>query len=330
MNNRRKLIAALGAGALAAPFGSFAQTQGKVWRVGFLSGRLRPASIEASALGGFSQGMRELGYVEGKNLAIEWRFAEGRYELFAELGAELVRLKVDAIVLGAPNAVPPLKKLTSTIPIVMGYSTDPVGNGFVASLARPGGNVTGLASSAEDTAPKHLELLASVVPRLSRVGFLMRPGNTNSLPVLNSLRISAKSVGLTVVPTEVQNAQEIPVAIAALAKQRVGALAVVPDALFNSHLREIAENAIRNRLPSIYPQSEYSEVGGLMSYGESLKEFYRRSAFYVDKILKGAKPADLPVEQPTKFELVVNMKTAKALGIKFPDSIMVRVERVIK
>jgi putative ABC transport system substrate-binding protein len=328
---RREFITLLGRAAVAWPLAARAQQPGKVWRIGVLSGRLRPSSIDSSPLGGFTQGMRELGYIEGRDFVIEWRFAEGRYELISALAAELVRLNVDVIVPVIPAAVHPLQGMTTTIPIIMGTSIDPVGNSFVTSLARPGGNVTGLASSSDDVSPKQLELLAMIVPGLSRVGLLMNPGNqTNNAPVMKSVQMTAEKAGLSIVPVEATNTQEIGTAFATLTKERVGAVMVVTDALFNSSLKLIAEFAISNRMPSIYSQGEYAEVGGLMSYGDSLREFLRHTASFVDKIFKGAKAADLPIEQPTKFSLVVNRKTADALGLTIPPQLFVLAEQIIE
>ena len=274
--------------------------------------------------------MRELGYIDGRNLVIESHFAEGKYELISALAAELVRLNVDVIVVVTPSAVRPLQGMTTTIPIVMGFSTDPVGNGFATSLARPGGNVIGLASSSDDASPKQLELLTMVVPGLSRVGVLMNPGSLNSLPVMKSVQMAAQNGGLSIVPVEAANTQEIGAAFATLTKERVGAVMTAPDAFFNSNLKLIAELAISHRMPSIYSQGEYSEAGGLMSYGESLREFLRRAASFVDKIFKGAKAADLPIEQPTKFTLVINRKTANTLGLTIPQQLLMFAERVIE
>jgi putative ABC transport system substrate-binding protein len=299
-------------------------------RVGVLSGRLRPISIEASALGGFTQGMRELGYSEGRDFVVEWRFAEGRYEVISALAAELVRLDVDVIVVVTPSAVRPLQGMTTTIPIVLGFSTDPVGNGFVTSLARPGGNVTGLASSSDDASPKQLELLTLMVPGLSRVGILLNPGSLNNSPMIKSVQMAAQKAGLSIVPVEAANAPEIDAAFATLTKERVGAVITVPDAFFNSNLKLIAELAISNRMPSIYSQGEYAEAGGLMSYGESLREFLRHAASFVDKIFKGAKAADIPIQQPTKFTLAVNRKTADTLGLTIPQQLLMFADHVIE
>jgi putative ABC transport system substrate-binding protein len=328
--HRRDFITLVGGAVAMWPLAARTQQPGKMRRVGVLSGRLRPTSIEASALGGFAQGMRELGYIEGRDFVIEWRFAEGKYEAISALAAELVRLDVDVIVVITPPAVRSLQGMTTTIPIVMGFSTDPVGNGFVTSLARPGGNITGLASSSDDASPKQLELLTMIVPGLSRVGVLTNPGSLNSLPVMKSIQVAAQKIGLSIVPVEAANTQEISDAFATLTKERVGAVMTAPDAFFNSNLKLIAELAIGNRMPSIYSQGEYTEAGGLMSYGQNLRDFLRHAASFVDKIFKGAKATDLPIEQPTKFTLVVNRKTADTLGLTIPQQLLMFADHVIE
>jgi putative ABC transport system substrate-binding protein len=305
-----------------------AQQSGKTWRIGFISGASR-ASIE-NALSGFSDGMRELGYVEGKDFTIEWRFAEGVYDRFPQIAEELLRLKVDFFVLGTPAAIAAVRQATKTIPIIMGYSTDPVGNGFVESLVRPGGNITGLASSSEDTAPKQIELLATAVPGLMRMGVLVNPRNPNSLPVLRNARAAAEAVRIGVTPVQAQTPEEIEGAFEALARGGAQALMVTSDGFFTSQRERLVALALRNRLPSIFAQREYVEAGGLMSYGESLREFFRRAASFVDKIIKGAKPADLPIEQPALFKLVINRRTAEALGISVPPQLYLFAEEVIE
>jgi putative ABC transport system substrate-binding protein len=327
---RREFITLLGVAASTWPLAARAQQPGKVWRVGFLAGGTRPATLESTFYSGFAKGMRELGYVEGRDFVIEWRFAEGKYEHFSNLAAELVRLKVDVIVLGAASAVRPAQQVTMTIPIVMATSTDPVGSGFVASLARPGGNTTGLASSQEDFAPKHLELLMATVPNLSRVGFLMNPDGTAWASILKIAQATVEKARLNPVLVEARNEQEIAKAFAALTTERVEAVMVMADPLFMTHRRQIAELALQGRLPTIFARREYVEVGGLMSYGESVAEFYRRSASYVDKIFKGAKPADLPVEQPSRFIFSINRKTAETLGITIPALLFMFADEVIE
>ena len=274
--------------------------------------------------------MRELGYVEGRDFIIEWRSAEGRYERLYDLAAELARLKVDVILSGSPPAVRPTQQATTTIPIVMGYSVDPVGNGFVASLSRPGGNTTGLTGSTDDTAPKLLDLLTTMVPGLSRVAVLTNPTNPSSLAVMKNARSAAQKASLVLVPAEARNPQQIDEVFADLAKERVTAVMVGGDAMFYVQRQQLAQLALGNRMASVFPLREYAAAGGLMSYGESLREFYRRAASFVDKIFKGAKPGDLPIEQPTRFNLVINRKTADALRLTIPPQLYVFADEVIE
>jgi putative ABC transport system substrate-binding protein len=330
MNNRRKLLVALGAGALTAPLASFAQQQSKVWRVGFLSPRSRPASLDSDMFGAFTNGMRELGYVEGKNLVIEWRFADGKYERFPGLAAELVQLKVDVIVTGGPTATGAAQKVTTTIPIVMGNSTDPVREGYVKSLSHPSGNITGLSNITADIGPKHLEMLLSMVPKLSRVAVLVNPTNSSHAMILKNVQSAAQRTSTKILPVEARTAPEIEQAFSAMARGKAGAVIVPRDALFTDQRRHIAELAAKHRLPSISALLEYVEAGGLIGYGSSVNEMGRRAATYVDKIFKGAKPGDLPVEQPTIFELVINRKTAKGLGLTIPQSLLISADKVIE
>jgi ABC-type uncharacterized transport system substrate-binding protein len=302
----------------------------KVRRIGFLAGGSRPVTVNSNPYGAFPRGMRELGYVEGRDFIMEWRFAEGRFELFPDLAAELVRLNVDVIVLGTPVAVRPVQQATKTIPIVMATSTDPVGSGYAASLAHPGGNTTGLASSQDDIAPKQIELLAMLVPGLSRIGFLINPASSFHHLVLKIAEGAAQRAGAVLVPAQVQNPQDLVTAFAMLTNEGVGAVMLSGDPLFLSQRQRIAEIALKSRLPTIFTQREYVEVGGLMSYGESLADFYRRAAFYVDKIFKGAKPADLPIQQPTKFYTAINRKTAEALALTIPLQLFVLSDEVIE
>jgi putative ABC transport system substrate-binding protein len=304
-----------------------AQPTGKVRRIAFLSGGSRES---ADVIAGFPQGMQDLGYVEGKDFVIEYRFANSNYNTFSGFANEFVRSGVDVFVLGTMAAVRPVREVTSTIPIVMGYSTDPVGNGFAQSLARPAGNVTGLAGSADDSAPKQLELLRSVVPNLSRVGYLSNPGNPNSSSTLAAVRAAASSMKLTVAAVELRNPAEIEAAFTVFAKDRVQAIAAAGDALFMVQRSRIAELALAHRLPSMFVQREYVIAGGLMSYGENLKDFFRRAATFVDKIFKGAKPGELPIEQPTQFKLAINRKTADALGITIPTQLYIFADEVIE
>jgi putative ABC transport system substrate-binding protein len=276
----------------------------------------------------FVQGMREAGYTEGKHFLVEWRFAEGRYDALPKLAAELIELKVDVIVLGTPAAVRAVQQATSTIPIVMAYSVDPVGSGFVASLAHPGGNTTGLASSLDESLPKQMELMAAVVPNLTRIGIVSNPRNRHT-SALSTAEVSARTSGLVLVSVDATNSQELADAFSALGKERVGAAIILSDAFFNTERQRIAELAVSNRVATIFSQRQYVADGGLMSYGEALAEFFRRAAFYIDKLIMGAKPGDLPVEQPTRFFLVINLKTAKALGLTVPPTLMARADEVI-
>ena len=331
MNTRRKLLIALGASALTVPLASFAQQQGKVWRVGFLGQRSRSTASNPNPIyDTFLQRMRELGYVEGKNLVVEWRFADGNNERLPGLAAELVQLNVDVIVAAGSSSTRAAQKATATIPIVMGNSGDPVGSRLVASLARPGGNITGLTSLSDDLAVKHFEMLRSMVPKLSRMAVLLNPTSLSHAQVLKSIQAAAQKTGVKIQPVQVQNPQEIESAFSTMVRQNAGAAIVVNDGWFTQQNRLLAELAVKNRLPSITLRREYVEAGGLMSYGPSFTDLYRRAATYVDKILKGAKPGDLPVEQPTRFELVVNLKTAKALGLAIPASVLARADQVIE
>jgi ABC-type uncharacterized transport system substrate-binding protein len=325
---RRDFISFLGGVMTGWPLAARAQQPGKVWRVGFLSGGA-PAAL-GPILTGFPQGMRELGYVEGKDFTIEWRFAEGNYDRIPGFAAEFVRLKVDVIVVATAAAIRIVQQATTTIPIVMSYSTDPVGNGFVASLARPGGNTTGVASSTDDSAPKQLELLATIAPNVERIGLIGNPDNPNHSSLLQRAEAAARTAGLLVIPLDVRNAEEIENAFAAMPRERVQAILVGADAMMLTERRRIAELALAARLPSVFVQRENVEVGGLMSYGESIKEFNRRAAVFVDKIFKGAKPGELPIEQPTRFHLVINRKTADALGVSIPPQLYILADEVIE
>jgi putative ABC transport system substrate-binding protein len=330
MNNRRKLLIALGASAIAEPFGVFAQQQGKVWRVGFLGMRLSTASNPNASYDAFVQGMRELGYVEGKNLVIESRIADGKAERLPGLAAELVQLNVDVILAAGVQPTSAAQKATTTIPIVMGNSNDPVGSGFVASLARPGGNITGLSNLIGDLGPKHFEMLRSMTPKLSRVAILVNPTNSGHATILKTVQSAAQKSGVKILPVQARNPQEIESAFLTMARENAGAIIVANDLLFNQRRRQIAELAVKNRLASVAAVREYVEAGGLMSYGPNFVELYRRAATYVDKILKGANPGNIPVEQPTKFELFINRKTAKALGLAIPQSLLISANRVIE
>jgi putative ABC transport system substrate-binding protein len=330
MNLRRRLIIALGASVIAAPLRTFAQQQRKVWRVGFLATRARPISLDTDYVGTFLRRMRDLGYVEGKNLVIEWRFAEGRTELLPVLAAELVRLQVDVIVINGIAAAVAAQKATATTPIVLSNTVDPVGAGLIKSLARPEGNITGVSNLSGDIIAKDLEMLLSMVPKLSRVAVLLNPSNSNNNVALKSIQAAAQKTIVKILPAEARIAPEIEGAFFAMARDKAGAVIVMNDTFFIQQRRQIADLAAKHRLPSIASIREYAEVGGLMSYGSNISDNWRRVATYVDKIFKGAKPADLPVEQPTKFELVINGKTAKTLGLTIPQSLLISADKVIE
>jgi putative ABC transport system substrate-binding protein len=309
----RRAFLAGSAALLAAPLAAQTQPAGNVHRVGYLgsgSATVYPRAVEA-----FRQGLRELGWVEGKNIVIDSRFAEGRPDRLPDIAAELVRLKVDVIVAsGTPSAMA-AKNATKTIPIVMIGTGDPIGLKLIASLARPGGNVTGLSFSVgSETTSKGLELLKETVPTVRRVAIISNPANPAHALTIRDLKVAARSLGVQLQLSEARDPNGFDAAFAAMAKERAGALLVVPDPIFMSHRAGLADLAARNQLPSMYGYREHVEAGGLMSYGPSVPDVYRRAAFFVDKILNGTKPPDLPVEQPTKFELVINLKTAKALG----------------
>jgi putative ABC transport system substrate-binding protein len=325
MNNRRKLIVALGASALTAPFASFAQ-QPKIYRIGILSAE--NASGYRTRLEAFRAGLRDFGYVEGKNIVIEFRWAEGKYERLPELAAELVSLKPDLLVTFATQAAFAAKRVTTTIPIVVSTTGDAVDTGLVASLARPGGNITGSTFFGRELIAKRLELLKEALPHITRVAVLLNPAHQASGPDLRASEIAARSLKLEVQPFEVRAPSELESAFSAMAKRRIEAVVVPEQPIFIVNAKTITNLAVKQRLASS-GFTEFAVDGGLIGYGVNLVELYRRGAYFVDRILKGAKPADLPFERATKFELVVNMKTAKALGIKIPQSILVRADMVI-
>ncbi len=323
------LVAVLAVSLLAAPLAADAQQAGKVPRIGFLSATSpseRPPLLDA-----FRQRLRELGWVEGQNIVIDYRYAEGRVDRLPGLAAELVRLKADLIVSFGTQGVTAAKNATETIPIVMIAVRDPIGIGLIASLARPGGNVTGVSGSAGlEWVAKQLELLKETVPKIRRVAILSNPTNAYHQLAIREVDVAARAFGMQLQLLEAQGPNEFDGAFAAMAKESVGALLVLSDAMLNSHQTRLAELAARNRLPAAYGVRESVEAGGLMSYGPSFLDSFRRAATYVDKILKGAKAAQLPVEQPTKFELVINMKAAKALGLTIPQSLLLRADHVIE
>jgi putative ABC transport system substrate-binding protein len=300
----------------------------KVRRIGFMVGG--KASPAESPYNGFAKGMREHGYTEGKDFVVEWISAEGRYGGFSAAAQELVRQNVDVIVLSTMAAIRPVQQVTQTVPIVMAYSTDPVGVGVIDSLSNPGGNVTGMAGLSDKNSPKQIELMLQVLPKLSRIGALGNPDNPNYEPILRSTKIAARTVEVAVFPMPARNKDELEIAFAKFAETGGQAVKVFSDGLFFAQRAHIADLAIRYRLPSIWVQRECAEAGGLMSYGESLSDLFRRAAGFVDKILKGAQPRDLPIEQSTKFELVVNLRTARLLGIDLPLTLVALADQVIE
>jgi ABC-type uncharacterized transport system substrate-binding protein len=325
--DRRTFLAGTGAVLLAAPLAAEAQA-GKVPRVGFLGNST--AALEANLVGPFREGLRELGYVEGQNILIEYRWAEGHYERFPALIAELIALKVDVIVTAGTPASLAVKKAAPSLPLVMAAVGDPIGVGLVASLARPGGNATGLSAIAPELEGKRLELLREVAPRLSHIAVLWNPDNPLHAGSLKEIRAAAQVLGIKVQLLGIRVSEEFPAAFAAILKERPGALLVLADRIFLHNRTRIVDFEVKHRLPGVYAYRELVEAGGLMSFGPSYPGMHRRAAYYVDRILKGAKPADLPVEQPTKFELVINLKTAKALGLTIPQSLLLRADEVIE
>jgi putative ABC transport system substrate-binding protein len=326
---RRAFLAGTGAALLASPLAAEAQPR-KVPRVGYLSPGSPSDPGRQRRFEAFRQGLRELGYVEGQDIVIESRWAEGKYERYPALAADLVRLKVDVMVAVGGRASQDAQQATRTIPIVMSVTIDPLGTGLVASLARPGGNVTGLSLMASEVVGKQLELLKEVVPKVSRVALLWNPANPGSAPQLREAEASARVLGVRLQTLEARVPQEIDSAFAAMTKERAGALVVLTDAIFMNQRRQIAELAAERRLPAVYGVREHAEAGGLIVYSANFLDLERRAATYVDKILKGAKPSDLPVEQSTKFELVINLKTAKTLGLTIPRSLLQRADEVIQ
>jgi ABC-type uncharacterized transport system substrate-binding protein len=311
-----------------APLAADAQPAGKVYRIAFLgtgSGAAQAYRVEALLVG-----LRDLGYVEGKNIVIEYRYADGKYDRLPDLAAELVRLKVDVIVTGGTQSTQAAMQATTTIPIVMVGTGDPLRSGLVASLARPGGNVTGVTQLGAEVAGKRLQILKDTVPNVSRVAFLWNRANASHRPYFNDLQAAARGLRVTLQSVEVQEPYEFERAFAGMMLKRPDALIVTADGTHQLRQAWIVDFVAKRRLPTMYQLKEYVEAGGLMSYGASITDNYRRAAVYVDKILKGAKPADLPVEQPTKFELVINLKTAKTLGITVPHSLLLRADEAIQ
>jgi putative ABC transport system substrate-binding protein len=328
MTTLRQSVITLGACILAAPLASIAQAQEKVWRIGMLetvSTELNGANLDA-----FRKGLRELGYVEGRNLIIEYRSADGRSERFAALATELVGLKVDLIVTRGTPAALAAKNATRTIPVVMANAGDPVDSGLVTSLARPDGNVTGLSSLTVNLEAKRFGLLRELVPGIARIAALYNMSRPANPPQWKEIETAARSLSIQPQLLDVRKPEDLAPAFDAAIRQRADGLIVGQEGLFQANRKLIAELAAKHRLPAIYRSMEFIEAGGLMAYGPSYPDLYRRAATYVDKILRGAKPADLPIEQPTKYVLAVNLKTAKALGLAIPQSLLLRADEVIQ
>jgi len=321
---RRAFLGAVAGGLLAAPLGAEAQQAGKVYRIGFLRGGPPPESY----LDAFQQGLRERGYVYGQNVVVELRATDGSVDQLPQLAEELLRSKVDVILASAGPAALAARKATTSVPIVFVGVVDPVGVGLVPSLGRPGGNITGLATNSEDFAGKRLELLKAIVPSLKRVAVLWHPANLTNPIQLKGAQVAARTLGVRLEPVSIQGPNDFE--SAGKAVRGADGLLFLESPLFTTHRARLAELAGKSRLSAIYGQREYVEVGGLMSYGPQFYDLYRRAALHVDKILKGAKPANLPVEQPTKFEFVINLKTAKALGLTIPPGVLARADEVIE
>ena len=326
MNHRRRLVVALGASALAAPFISFAQPQGKVWRIGFLTPTAGPdKTVEA-----IREQLRALGYVEGSNLVIEYRWGGGKEERLQELAAELVQLKVDVIVTRTTFVTQAAKRATSTIPIVMASAANPVSGGVIASLAHPGGNVTGVTSNSTEIDAKRLQLLRELVPKAARVATLVGEKSVLKPLFLEEVRTAARQMGITLVHQEAGTTEALAGAFGVMQRERAQALIVQSDPFTLNNSKRIADLALQHRLPTMFANRGFVDAGGLVSYGPSGIEMHRRAAYFVDRILKGAKPADLPVEQPTKYEMIINGKTAKTLGLTIPDAVLMRTDEIIK
>ena len=311
---------------LVVPLAAEAQPAGKIALVGVLS----PGSQPLGLLEAFRQGLRERGYVEGRNLKIEWRFAEGRNERLPQLASELVGLKVDVIFAINTQAAQAAKSASGTIPIVIARVADPVRSGLVASLARPGGSVTGLSAITEELSAKRLQLLKEALPKAVRVAVVWNSGNPGVAIVVREMEVASTQLGMQLQVLPARGADDLPKAFEAITNGRADVLFVLDDVLITSHKRRVLDWATKNHLPVISLYREFSEAGALIAYGPSIREMYRRAAYFVDKILQGAKPGDLPVEQPTRFELVINIKTAKELGLTIPQSLLLRADEIIQ
>ena len=325
---RRQFITLLGGAAATWPLAARAQKPAKIPRIGFLGNST--ATMEANLIGPLRDGLRELGYEEGRNVIIEFRWADGKYDQFPALVAELLAAKVDVIITAGTPATLAIKKATSTVPLVFIAVGDPVGTGVVPNLGRPGGNITGLSSIAPDLEGKRLELLREVVPKLSHVAFFLNPANAFHTASMRQARVAAQSLGIKLQPMEVNKSEQLDGAFASIVKEKPDALLILADRVFLHNRKRMMEFAIQQRLPSVNAYRELVEAGGLISYGPSYEDMHRRAAVYVDKILKGTKPADLPIEQPTKFTLLINLKTAKTLGLTVPPTLVARADELIE
>jgi putative tryptophan/tyrosine transport system substrate-binding protein len=326
--NKKIVVFFLAASIVACFHVAEAQQQKKVHRIGYLSASSR--SSEAASNEGLRQGLHELGYIEGQNIVIEYRWGEGRSDQLPELAADLIRLNVDVMVVRGDMAILAAKQLTSTIPIVMAGVGDPVGRGFIASLARPGGNITGVSNLSVDISGKWLELLKETAPRIAQVAVLRNAANPTHSTLLKETQIAARALGVKLLDLECRSPEDFDNLFATTTKARVDALIMFPDPMLSANQRRVVDYVTRTRLSSMAMPSGYAEAGGLMAYGPNVQNNLRRTATYVDKILKGTKPADLPVELPTKFEFVINLKAAKQIGLTIPQSVLYRADKVIK
>ena len=329
MVTRRKLLVALGA-ALAAPLASFAQQKARVWRIGFLYAGSRQAAQDSGHLPAFLQGMKELGYAEGKHFVFEARFADGHGERLSALARELVQLNPDVVVTQGLPASHAMQRTTTMIPIVVATTPDPVRDGLAISLAKPGGNITGLSSGTGELIQKHVELLTTALPRIARIAVLLNPGNPGHPPLLLSLQVAAHRSGRQVLPVAAANPEDIEAGFASMTRNGADAFIVLGDGLFIQQRQQITGLAIKHKLPGSYTNLGYAGVGGLFAYAANPTENYRRAAGFVDRILKGAKPAEIPFELPTRFQLIINRKTASALGLTIPQELLLRADKVIE
>ena len=327
--NRRRLLVAFGAGAVVASFSGAALAQSRPVRIGFLGTRARPTVWSTDYYGAFLRGMRDHHYVEGRDFVMEWRFANGNSERLPELAKDLVQAGVDLVVTGGIPATRAVSQATTSIPIVMANSSDPVGAGLVSDLSRPGGNITGLANTSTGLSPVHLGLIREVMPSLSRVAVLLNPANDNYTPILKGMHEAAAKLKVKIVRVEARSVREIDGAFAAMDRAEAQAVIAAFDALYVQQRHQIGALAVKYRLPSLFPVRQQVEAGGLMSYGQNFGKLYRRAAGYVDRIIKGARPGDLPIEQATRFELVINNRIARALDLDIPESVRKRADRIV-